>query len=179
MLTISQSNATNESGQINFVGTIYSGDCEVSVEVNNTVANIITLDAIDVRTLGVSGSATKAFNIVVDRCVGKSSFEIALTGDWMTDTGVVQALDFNSASVIDNLGLQVKGAIQSSGNSTPEEVNWKNVSLTQTLTTELADNEARYIFPFSVDYYYNGSQENRAKTIGTVKASVNYLISYQ
>jgi len=177
--TTSQSYATNESGQINFVGAIYSGDCEVSVEVNNAIANIITLDAIDVRTLDMSGSNAKQFNIVVQRCTGKSTFEIALTGDWMTDNGVVQALDFNSATAVDNLGFQVKAAIQAEGNNTPQSVNWKDTSLTQTVSTPLDDENARYIFPFSVDYYYNGLQENKAKTIGTVKASVNYLISYQ
>ncbi|WOT06337.1 fimbrial protein [Shewanella youngdeokensis] len=174
--------ATNEDGTINFIGSIYSGACTVSVEVDDSgmknATNLVTLDPIESTTITKNVAAgVKGFSVVLTDCdVDKTALQLALTGDFMNNLGVVQAtydeLETTPArSNLTSLGFQIKGATY--GNSA-DVVDWSTVSVSDPGASLVADSGI-YKFPMSVGYYSTADTADA----GIVRASVNYLVSYQ
>lgn len=180
VLTASQAYAENESAQINFAGSIYSGSCEVTVNVDGAGAvnstNTVTLKAIstdDLTGTGLVAETAQDFSIVVEDCAGDTgkTLELALIGDWM-DGDIVQALYVADSGVVDGLGFQVQ---QTENGAAVTGNDWTNTTLTGAVDSDEGD---LYTFPFQVSYYKTADAETTV-TAGLVKASINYLVSYQ
>ncbi|MCW4438860.1 fimbrial protein [Vibrio splendidus] len=184
--------ATNESGTINFVGSIHAGTCNVYIDVDaagtTNANNTVTLPAVAQANITANGStaaSATAFKVVIESCsdADKSIAELALTGAFDTaGNGVVQAHKFGDpATQISNLGFQIKSDHDFDG-SVDHVTDWTTVSLKETGLSfgHSSSTDSTYEFPLEVSYYYNGSTPGTDTSLpGMVQASVNYLVSYQ
>lgn len=178
-------NATGESGQINFVGSIYEDSCAVSVEGGSTIntggapatATVIQLPPAaydDFGTVAATAGRTN-FDIQLTGCdVDKTQVELALMGSFVNEFGVVQGVYDNSATITD-MGFQILGNTQTG--ATPAAQDWRTVTLMDDLSaTPIDASSGVYKFPMSVSYYAL-TAGNVAP--GIVRGTVNYLVSYQ
>lgn len=167
---------TGETGVINFIGSIYAGACNVTVEVDDAqttnATNLVTIlpaDGSSATSIAAFGTP-KDFNIALRNCEPATiaNVELALTGDFAANVeGVVNAsYDSNTAANANKLGLQIKA------NSTV--VDWRSASANLYGVGSPTAGDTHDI-PMSVGYY---SLDTNAVPGGIVRATVNYLVSY-
>lgn len=172
-------NATGESGVINFVGSVYTGACTVTIEVDGAgttnATNLVTLQSVDGASMAAAGAGgtETAFNIALTACTPASigDVELALTGDFASNAdGVVNAV-YDNGNNAGKLGFQIKAA--GNGSAVPAVIDWRTVTANLYNGTNTAG--ATHDIPMSVGYY---SLDSNAAPGGIVRATVNYLVSY-
>jgi len=165
----------DETGVINFSGTVVAGACNVSPRVDSVDVTEVKLDTIASTTMDTANKAYKETN-----------FSIALTGCTATEMGIT--LKLSATDYIDEgagvfqaayagydenktMGFQIQGGLDG---DTLGVLNWTE-GLTVLPSDEGFSDDGEYEFPMSVAYY----PTEPTPAAGVVSATVNYTVSYQ
>jgi len=169
----------DETGVINFMGTVVAGACNVTVVADSDTvidgSNLVTLPVVSTTNFSGIDSTTgdQDFSIDFSDCdVNTTAFELMLTGAFTGSSGVVNA-EYDADPEDATLGFQIT-AKEDDGSKTV--VDWATTIHRNERTTEDANTDGDYSFPLNVAYY---QKTTATPTGGIARATVNYLVSYQ